>query len=108
MPYITNNIKSMTMAQAFQMINNNNNILIIDVRTTNEYNRGHISGSINIPIDDIDTITDIITDRKAKLFIHCASGSRSNRASHKLISMGYVDVTNIGALSDWPGELITD
>ncbi len=70
--------------------------LILDVRTKREYARGHIEGSINIPVDDL---TKDIRDLKLKnspIITCCASGSRSARAESILKSSGITKVYNGG------------
>ena len=76
---------------------------IIDVRTEDEYNTGHIINSVNIPLDIIDTIDYNLDDI---IIVYCSTGIRSEEASKKLISMGYNKVYNLdGGLINWGFEL---
>lgn len=76
---------------------------IIDVREVNEYNDGHITGAINIPLSEIDTI-DI--DKSTTLIVYCVSGVRSKEAVEKLAKMGYTSLYNLdGGLLNWGGSL---
>ena len=76
---------------------------IIDVRTVEEYNTGHIVNAINIPLDEITTI-DIPKDNT--LIIYCASGIRSTKAINELINLGYTSLYNLdGGLINWGLEL---
>ena len=68
--------------------------IIIDVRTKEEYEEGHIKGAINIPYDQIDE--NIKLDKTQKLKVYCKSGKRSAIAYEKLKELGY-DVDDLGA-----------
>ena len=77
----------------------NNNAIVIDVRSSEEYNTGHIEDSINIPVDSISTVT---YDKDATIIVYCASGVRSANAAKTLISLGYTNVYNLdGGLINW-------
>lgn len=70
--------------------------LIIDVRTPEEYKDGHISGSINIPLDDLPSATSWLI-KDVPTVVVCASGSRSSIAKEFLGSNGYEKVYNGGS-----------
>ncbi len=74
----------------------NRNALIIDVRTKGEYNEGHIKGSLNIPLDQINTNLSKIEDKNRPIITCCASGMRSSLAKGILKSAGYQEVYNGG------------
>lgn len=82
------------------------NIVMLDVRTPSEYSTGHIKGSVNIPVAEIERVKDIITDANAKVFVYCLSGGRSKTACKYMVDNGYNNVTNIGGITQWDGELI--
>ncbi len=69
--------------------------LMVDVRTVGEFNSGHVSGSINIPLD-------IITNNLAKfqnkkgVLVFCASGMRSGVAKNVLLKNNIPNVVNAG------------
>ena len=71
-----------------------NNYIVVDVRTAEEYNEGHVKGSINIPYDEIDETTDL--DKTKTIIVYCKSGVRSNKAYNTLKNLGY-DVVDLGA-----------
>src|SRR5690554_1678900 len=99
-------VQQLNSNQAFEKANQQQNIIIVDVRTIAEYNEGHIVGSINVPLDQIKaTIGDSIESKDTPLFVVCRSGNRSAQAQSMLLSMGYTDVTDIGSVFDWPVEL---
>lgn len=68
--------------------------IIIDVRTKEEYAKGHIKNAINIPYDLIDKDLDI--SKEKIIFVYCKSGNRSNKAYNTLKSLGY-NVYDLGA-----------
>lgn len=82
---------------------NNDGYIIVDVRTEDEFNEGHVVGAINIPYDEIDENT--VLDKDKTIVVYCKSGNRSGVAARTLSNLGYV-VLNIGAFSqiDLPKE----
>ena len=79
--------------------------VIIDVRTLEEYESGHIKDSLNIEWQLVDSIENTVP-KDAKLYLYCRSGNRSGKATKVLISLGYTDVTNLGSIksaSDYLG-----
>ena len=78
--------------------------IVIDVRTPNEYNTGHINSSLNIPVDNI---SDINYDKNSIIIVYCASGMRSATAAKTLVELGYTNVYNLdGGLINWGFELV--
>lgn len=82
------------------------NAILLDVRTREEYARGHIEGSKNLPLDEIDRVDSVIKDKNAPLYVHCLSGGRSARASAYLKSKGYRDVHDIGGIGEYKGKIV--
>lgn len=71
-----------------------NNSIIIDVRETYEYERGHMKGAINIPLSELrDRVSEIPKDKP--VYLHCRTGQRSYNATMALQNMGYHNVINI-------------
>lgn len=96
------NIESITANSLKSLIDNSEKIVILDVRTEQEVSRGKIEGSINIPLDQIDTAEKILTDKNANIYVYCLSGSRSIAAAKKLQKMGYQKVYNLqNGLLSW-------
>ena len=73
---------------------NENNYIIVDVRTKEEYDKSHVKGSINIPYDTIDENTNL--DKNKTIIVYCRSGNRSSKAYTTLINLGY-NVYDAGA-----------
>ncbi len=71
-----------------------NNYIIVDVRTKEEYDTSHIVGSINIPYDTIDENTGL--DKSKTIMVYCRSGKRSSIATETLKNLGY-NVLDLGS-----------
>jgi len=75
--------------------------LLIDVRTPEEFNRGHLPGAINIPYTEIrQNIGRLTRDRQARIVLYCRSGRRSGIAQKTLVDMGYTSVINAGSYDE--------
>lgn len=86
---------------------NTEGAVLLDVRTPQEYREGHIPGSINIPLQQLDKVIDAYENKAAPLFVYCRSGARSRQAAAVLQSMGYTNVTNIGGIAAYFGKVET-
>lgn len=81
--------------------------VLLDVRTEEEYRKGHIEGSINLPLDRIRFIENTVKDKSTPLYVHCYSGSRSGQAVAYLKQIGYANVKNIGGISSYRGKVVS-
>ncbi len=79
------------------------NVQLVDIRTPNEYSRGHISGSENINFYDSDFEAKMLKlDKSKPLMLYCASGGRSAKASHKLSKLGFTQIIDLkGGIRSW-------
>ena len=72
--------------------------LVIDVRTANEFNSGHLPQALNIPLGQIETVVPKrVPDKNQALLLHCLSGTRSGIAQRQLKALGYPNVFNLGS-----------
>jgi rhodanese-related sulfurtransferase len=93
--------KTIDSNEAMDLINNK--AIVIDVRTSDEYNTGHIEDSINIPVDNINSIN---YGKDTTIIVYCATGMRSANAAQTLINLGYTNVYNLdGGLINWGFDL---
>lgn len=83
---------------------NNKNIVIIDVRTEDEYKSGHLKEAINIPVGEIESIT---ISKDKTLIVYCRSGSRSASAAKILSGMGY-KVLDMGGIINWEYDVVVE
>ncbi len=94
--------------EAMQMMQDQTDYLIVDVRRPDEFAEGHIAGAINVPSDDItDGMPELLPDKEQTLLVYCRSGNRSKEASRKLADIGYTKVYEFGGINTWEGEIVT-
>ena len=82
-------------------------VFVVDVRTLEEFNTGHLDGAINVPVDSVKSdFFDKVTDNKdSKIIIYCQSGRRAVDALNVLSGMGYTNLYTFGGINDWSYEL---
>ncbi len=89
-----------SVQQAREMIDSGD-VLILDVRTQEEYEAGHIINSTLIPVQVLDKRLNELP-RDKKILVYCKSGSRSAQASQILINNGFKEIYNMkGGITDW-------
>jgi rhodanese-related sulfurtransferase len=82
-------------------------VIVLDVRTTDEFNSGHIENAINLDVSNIkNEMLDVLPDKDAKILIYCRSGNRSYQAALKLDKLGYTNIYDFGGLNTWPYEIV--
>lgn len=98
--HIYKNVK----ADEFKSLIDKNNGIILDVRTADEFNRGHIAGAINIDYYSISFQQNLDSlDKSKPVYVYCHSGNRSGKSMKMMSTMGFVEVYNlIGGFSNWP------
>lgn len=100
--------QKISAADAKARIDSGDPVIILDVRTQDEYDAGHIAGAILVPNETIlDTTPAELPDLNAEILVYCRSGNRSAQAAKKLIAMGYTNVYDFGGIIDWPYEVVT-
>ena len=76
----------------------NGKTYLIDVRSKQEYNEGHLDGAINIPLFDIERETqNLVKNKSVAIIVYCSSGGRSRQAKEILDRLGYENVYNLKA-----------
>ena len=84
---------------------NTEGAILVDVRTPQEYREGHIPGSKNVPLQQLDKISAVTDNKDAPMFVYCYSGARSRQATAILQHMGYANVNNIGGIAAYQGKV---
>ena len=80
--------------------------VILDVRTQEEFDAGHIPGAILIPNTEIaDRAEQELPNKDQLLLVYCRSGNRSKQASQILVELGYTNIREFGGINDWPYEI---
>ena len=98
-----------SMEEAVAMMATEENYIILDVRTTEEFAEKHIPNAINIPNETIgsEELAEL-PDKNQLILVYCRSGNRSKQASEKLAALGYTNIFEFGGINDWTGELEYD
>ena len=84
--------------QTEKLLNSDKDVLIIDVRSEYEYEKGHLLNAINLPYDDDDfksELNEIIDYKDKTVLVYCRSGNRSEKAAVKLVDNGFKNVKNV-------------
>ena len=96
---------SISQEVAKEMIDNEE-VIVLDVRTMEEYNQGHIKDAILIPHTSIkENINKYVQDKEQTVLVYCRSGNRSKQASKILAELGYINVFEFGGINTWKYEL---
>lgn len=98
----SNNDENISYMEAKEMIINDNAILV-DVRTQEEYDAGHIDGAYLLPVNSIDedTAGEVISSKDSIVIVYCRSGARSSEAADKLKNLGYTNIYDLGSINNW-------
>lgn len=81
--------------------------LILDVRTPEEFDAGHIPGAVPLPDYEIkDKAESVLTDKGQTILVYCQAGGRSQKAARELLEMGYMNVYDFGGIADWEGDVV--
>ena len=97
------------MDEAIEIMEEETDYIVLDVRTPKEYAQSHIPNAINIPNEVIgtDEISEL-PDKDQLIMVYCRSGNRSKQASEKLVALGYTNIVEFGGINDWPGETVSE
>ena len=94
-------------AEAKALMDSESGYIIIDARTQEEYDEGHIPGAILIPEYEIaDRAEKELRDKKQLILVYCRSGRRSKIAAEELVKLGYTNVKEFGGIIDWEYEIV--
>ncbi|SOC08042.1 rhodanese-like domain-containing protein [Pseudobutyrivibrio ruminis] len=80
--------------------------VLLDVRTEEEYSGGHIPGSKNVPVENIEKVVDVINDKDTPVYVYCLRGSRSASAVKAMERMGYTNAKSIGGIVSYKGKTV--
>ena len=97
---------NITAEEAKQIMDAEEGYIILDVRTQEEYDQGHIPGAMLIPNTEIETrAEDELLDKDQLILVYCRSGNRSKKAAEILVELGYTNIKEFGGIIDWPYEV---
>lgn len=80
-------------------------IALVDVRTDEEYQAGHLPGSVHLELAKAEQLPGLLPDKSQPLYVYCHSGIRSEQACRVFRALGYETVKNIGGIAAWNGPL---
>lgn len=97
---------NITAEEAKEIMDTEEGYIILDVRTQEEYDEGHIPGAIVISHDEIaERAEGMLPDKDQLLLVYCRSGRRSKLAAEALVELGYTNIKEFGGIIDWPYEV---
>ena len=100
---------NITAEEAKKLMDSEEGYVILDVRTREEYDQGHIPGAILIPDTEIEAkAADLLPDKDQLILVYCRSGRRSKLAAQSLADLGYTNIREFGGILDWPYEVVQD
>ena len=91
--------------QGVQEYKNAAGAVLLDVRTPQEYREGHIPGSQNMSLQQLDKVEEVTENKDTVLYVYCRSGARSRQAVSLLQAMGYPNVHSIGGIAAYSGKV---
>ena len=104
----TTGYRQVTTEEAVNIMQTEENYVILDVRTAQEFASGHIPGAALLPNETIGTEDiPLLPDKDQLILVYCRSGNRSKQASDKLVKLGYTNIVEFGGIIDWPGETVS-
>ena len=94
--------------EAKKMMDERDDIIILDVRTQEEYEGGYIKGAILFPSQEVneETAAQKLPDKEQTILIYCSSGGRSKKVAQQLADMGYTNIYEFGGINSWPYEVM--
>ena len=97
---------NITAEEAKAIMDSEEGYIILDVRTQEEYDQGHIPGAIVISHEEIaEKAEEVLTDKEQLILVYCRSGRRSKIAAEALVELGYTNIKEFGGIIDWPYEV---
>lgn len=102
------NKKRISAEDAKQRLASKKRIILLDVRTPEEYQRKHIPNSILIPVIVLaDEAVTKLPDKNAEIIVHCRTGNRSASAVKILTNLGYTNISDLGGINGWPYKTVS-
>lgn len=90
-------------SEAKEIYDSDPGAILLDVRNQDEYDAGHIEGSVLIPVSELENRLSELPDKEAVIIVYCRSGGRSASAYETLAANGYSNVYDMQSFGNWPG-----
>ncbi len=81
-----------------EIIETEKDVVVIDIRSEEEFSTNHFIGAINIPLERIESITKFVPFVNTTIFVYCSSGIISEDAKKRILKIGYKKVYNMGGI----------
>lgn len=95
--------------EAMEIMGKESGNIILDVRTSEEFQEKHIPNAINIPNETIGNgEMKELPDKDQLILVYCRSGNRSKQAAEKLVKQGYTNIVEFGGINDWTGDTVSE
>lgn len=105
----TTGYRQVTTEEAVNIMQTEENYVILDVRTAQEFASGHIPGAVLLPNETIGTEDiPLLPDKDQLILVYCRSGNRFKQAAEKLAQLGYTNIVEFGGINSWTGEIVTE
>lgn len=105
----TTGYRQVTTEEAVNIMQTEENYVILDVRTAQEFASGHIPGAVLLPNETIGTEDiPLLPDKDQLILVYCRSGNRSKQAAEKLAQLGYTNIVEFGGINSWTGKIVTE
>lgn len=93
--------------EAKNIMDTQNGYVVIDARTQEEFDEGHIEGAMLMPEYEVaDRAEKELTDKSQLILVYCRSGRRSKIAAQALADLGYTNVKEFGGIITWEYETV--
>ena len=105
---VSSKVKNINAEEAYNLIKENRDVVILDVRSKEEYDNGHIPGAKLVPVQVLSTkLTELSEYKDKPVLVYCASGGRSPRAVDSLVNNDFKDIYHlVRGLSSWRYNVI--
>lgn len=102
------NYTKISAEDAKKIMDESEKYILLDVRTQEEFDEGHIESAILIPDFELEErASDELPDKTQAIFVYCRSGRRSANSAQLLYNLGYTNVYDLGGIIDWPYNIVS-
>ena len=99
--------EQISQSEAKKIMDSGVSYFLLDARTQEEFDEGHIEGAILIPEYEVSARAEKeLPDKDQLILVYCRSGRRSKIAAQALVDLGYTNVKEFGGIIDWPYEIV--
>jgi rhodanese-related sulfurtransferase len=103
--WLLTDFESISANQAYTLLQNDENVTLLDVRTPEEFSQEHIEGAILIPVQVLnENLSQLASFKNKKVIVYCHSGNRSVAASRLLSKNGFTPLNLKGGITEWKAQ----